>query len=144
MTKFKTGAERDTGGKGRCDLLPHSALLRVSRQMEGALAEHEERNWEKGIPMHSFLDSAMRHLFKYMDGWVDEDHLAAAATNVLMALWTEDHLPEMQDIPTRSEYVRDNSRRDPDGGGDSDLFRISSHDPGHGSPSYITVSKGAK
>ena len=165
MTKFKTGASRDTGGKGRCDLLPHSALLRVSRQMEGALAEHEERNWERGIPMHSFLDSAMRHLFKYMDGWVDEDHLAAAATNVLMALWTEDHMPEMQDIPTRpeydeylsfrgldgedirhtvSEYVRDNSRRDPDGGGDSDLFKISSHDPGHGSPSYVTVGKGAE
>jgi len=101
MTKFDTGAERDTGGKGRCDLLPHSALLRVSRQMEGALAEHEERNWERGIPMHSFLDSAMRHLFKYMDGQVDEDHLAAAATNVLMALWTEEHLPDMQDIPTR-------------------------------------------
>ena len=144
MTKFDTGAERDTGGKGRCDLLPHSALLRVSRQMEGALAEHEERNWERGIPMHSFLDSAMRHLFKYMDGRVDEDHLAAAATNVLMALWTEDHMPEMQDIPTRPEYVRDNSRRDPDGGGDSDLFKISSHDPGHGSPSYVTVGKGAE
>ena len=144
MTKFDTGAERDTGGKGRCDLLPHAALLRVSRQMEGALAEHEERNWERGIPMHSFLDSAMRHLFKYMDGRVDEDHLAAAATNVLMALWTEDHMPEMQDIPTRPEYVRDNSRRDPDGGGDSDLFKISSHDPGHGSPSYVTAGKGAE
>lgn len=163
MTKFDTGAERDTGGKGRCDLLPHSALLRVSRQMEGALADHEERNWERGIPMHSFLDSAMRHLFKYMDGWVDEDHLAAAATNVLMALWTEDHMPEMQDIPTRpehdeylsfrgldgedirhaiSEYVRDNSRRDPDGGGDSDLFSMVSHDPGHACPSYIETGKG--
>ena len=101
VTTFNTGAVRDTGGKGRCDLLPHSALLRVSRQMEGALADHEERNWERGIPMHSFLDSAMRHLFKYMDGWDDEDHLAAAATNVLMALWTEDHLPDMQDIPSR-------------------------------------------
>ena len=130
MTKFDTGAERDTGGKGRCDLLPHSALLRVSRQMEGALRDHEERNWERGMPMHCFLDSAMRHLFKYMDGWDDEDHLAAAATNVLMALWTEDHLPEMQDIPTRPEHdeylsVRDRPRRaDPDGGGDSELFRI--------------------
>lgn len=106
MTEFTTGARRDIGGKGRCDLLPHSALLRVSRQMEAALDEHEERNWELGIPMHSFLDSAMRHLFKYMDGRMDEDHLAAAATNVLMALWTEDHLPHMQDIPTRDpEYV---------------------------------------
>ena len=101
MTKFDTGAVRDTGGKGRCDLLPHSALLRVAKHMEDSLEGHEERNWEMGIPMHSFLDSAMRHLFKYMDGWVDEDHLAAAATNVLMAMWTEGHLPSMQDIPAR-------------------------------------------
>lgn len=103
--EYKTGAVRDTGGKGRCDLLPHSALLRVARHMENSLADHEERNWERGLPMHCFLDSAMRHVFKYMDGMVDEDHLAAAATNLLMALWTEDHLPDMQDIPTRPGYV---------------------------------------
>lgn len=99
--EYSTGAVRDTGGKGRCDLLPHSALLRVARHMENSLADHEERNWERGLPMHCFLDSAMRHVFKYMDGMVDEDHLAAAATNLLMALWTEDHLPKMQDIPPR-------------------------------------------
>lgn len=99
--EYETGAVRDTGGKGRCDLLPHSALLRVARHMENSLSCHEERNWEKGLPMHCFLDSAMRHIFKYMDGMVDEDHLAAAATNLLMALWTEAHRPDMQDIPTR-------------------------------------------
>lgn len=103
--RYETGAVRDTGGKGRCDLLPHSALLRVARHMENSLADHEERNWERGLPMHCFLDSAMRHAFKYMDGQTDEDHLAAAATNLLMALWTEDHLPAMQDIPTRPGYV---------------------------------------
>jgi len=37
-----------------------------------------------------------------MDGWTDEDHLCAAATNLLMAMWTEEHLPQMQDIPSRS------------------------------------------
>lgn len=103
--EYATGAVRDTGGKGRCDLLPHSALLRVARHMENSLADHEERNWERGLPMHCFLDSAMRHVFKYMDGQTDEDHLAAAATNLLMALWTEAHLPGMQDIPTRPGYV---------------------------------------
>ena len=99
--EYGTGAIRQTGGKGRCDLLPHSALLRVAHHMEDSLTEHEERNWERGLPVHCFLDSAMRHIFKYMDGRVDEDHLAAAATNLLMALWTEDHHPEQQDIPTR-------------------------------------------
>jgi hypothetical protein len=51
------------------------------------------------------IDSAFRHLAKYVDGWVDEDHLCAAATNLLMALWTEEHRPEMQDIPSRSLSV---------------------------------------
>lgn len=108
---YPTGAVRDTGGKGRCDLLPHSALLRVARHMENSLADHEERNWERGLPMHCFLDSAMRHVFKYMDGQTDEDHLAAAATNLLMALWTEAHLPAMQDIPTRPGYVSEATGR---------------------------------
>lgn len=109
MTVYKSGAKRDTGGKGRCDLLPHAALLRVSRHMEKSLVDHEERNWERGLPMHCFLDSAMRHIFKYMDGRVDEDHLAAATTNLLMAMWTEIHLPEMQDIPTRPGYVSEST-----------------------------------
>lgn len=99
--EYDTGAVRDTGGKGRMDLLPWAALLRVSRHMENSLADHEERNWERGLPVHCFLDSAFRHMAKYMEGWVDEDHLAAAATNLLMALWTEDRVPSMQDVPSR-------------------------------------------
>ena len=102
MKKFETGAVRDTGGKGRMDLVPWCAVMRISRHMENANARYPERNWEKGLPMHSMLDSAMRHLAKYMDGWIDEDHLAAAATNLLMALWTEEKRPKMQDIPSRS------------------------------------------
>ena len=102
MTNFETGAVRDTGGKGRMDLLPMCALLRVSKHMEDALTHYPERNWEKGLPMHSMLDSALRHLVKYMDGQRDEDHLCSAATNLLMALWMEEKRPDMQDIPARS------------------------------------------
>ena len=101
MEKYETGAVRDTGGKGRMDLLPMCALLRVSRHMEGALTHYPERNWEKGLPMHSMIDSAMRHLVKYMDGMDDEDHLCSAATNLLMAMWTEEKMPNLQDIPAR-------------------------------------------
>lgn len=106
MEKFETGAVRDTGGKGRMDLLPWGALLRVSKHMEDALTHYPERNWEKGLPMHSMMDSAFRHMAKYMEGRTDEDHLAAAATNLLMALWTEENNPEMQDIPSRSVSVQ--------------------------------------
>lgn len=102
MQEYETGAVRDTGGKGRMDLLPWNALIRVSKHMEDALTHYPERNWEKGLPMHSMIDSAFRHLAKYMCGMEDEDHLCAAATNLLMAMWTEESNPDMQDIPSRS------------------------------------------
>lgn len=109
MNEFQTGAVRDTGGKGRMDLLPWSALLRISRHVENTIApdpvtgvaHYPERDWEKGLPLHTMIDSAFRHLAKYMEGWNDEDHLCAAATNLLMALWTEENRPGMQDIPSR-------------------------------------------
>lgn len=112
MNEYQTGAVRDTGGKGRMDLLPMCALIRISKHMEDAIKpdpetgvpHYPERNWEKGIPIHSMIDSAFRHLAKYVDGMNDEDHLCAAATNLLMAMWTEEKLPNMQDIPTRILY----------------------------------------
>lgn len=109
MQGYQTGAVRDTGGKGRMDLLPWCALIRVSRHMEDAIKpdpetgkpHYPERNWEKGLPIHTMIDSAFRHLAKYTEGWNDEDHLCAAATNLLMAMWMEEHRPDQQDIPFR-------------------------------------------
>lgn len=101
-TQFETGAVRDMQeGKGRCDLLPPAALLRIAKHFEAGAVKYGDRNWELGIPMHSFVDSGIRHLLKYMDGWTDEDHLCAAAWNILCALETEEKRPEMQDIPSR-------------------------------------------
>ena len=100
--EFGTGAVRDAeAGKGRCDLLPACAILRLARHFEAGASKYSERNWEQGIPIHSFIDSAIRHLMKYLDGWTDEDHLCAAAWNCVCAMWTEEKRPEMQDIPSR-------------------------------------------
>ena len=109
MESFKTGAVRDVGGKGRMDLLPWCAIIRVSKHMEDTVSpdpetgipHYPERNWERGLPMHTMINSAARHLAKYQMGLTDEDHLCAAATNLLMAMWTEENMPEMQDIPSR-------------------------------------------
>lgn len=99
---FETGAVRDIHtGKGRMDLLPACALIRLSKHFEAGALKYEERNWEKGIPIHSFIDSALRHLMNYLDGKTDEDHLCAAAWNLLCAMWTEEKRPELQDIPSR-------------------------------------------
>lgn len=110
-TRFSSGAVRDMhAGKGRCDLLPACALLRLARHYEDGAAKYGDRNWERGIPAHSFVDSAMRHLLKYMDGWTDEDHLCAAAWNLIGLMWTEAKRPEMMDIPARMAEEDDKSR----------------------------------
>ena len=101
---FGSGAVRDmSAGKGRCDLLPMCALLRLARHYEAGALKYEERNWEKGIPAHSFADSALRHMFKYMDGHKDEDHLIAAVWNLCGLAWTEEKRPDLMDIPARLE-----------------------------------------
>lgn len=99
-TEFKTGAVRDLGeGKGRMDLIPWSAVMEVSKHCENGAKKYGEHNVDKGIPTHSFIDSAFRHLAKYVDGWVDEPHLIAAAWNILWAIQTEIKHPELKDIP---------------------------------------------
>lgn len=52
---------------------------------------------DKGIPLHSLLDSASRHLAKYMVGMDDEDHLRAACWNLLWALNQRMTHPELDD-----------------------------------------------
>lgn len=91
--EFETGAVRDMQeGKGRCDLLPPIAILRLARHFEAGAKKYGERNWEKGIPINSFIDSAIRHVMKYMAGMDDEDHLVAAAWNLMCAMELEEKL----------------------------------------------------
>jgi hypothetical protein len=101
---FGTGAIRDNNeGKGRCDLLPASSLLRLSRHYEAGGKKYGDNNWQNGMPISVLMDSSVRHLLKYLDGWTDEDHLAAACWNILNAMWMEEKRPDMQDLDTRKK-----------------------------------------
>ncbi len=84
--QFQTGAKRDTGeGKGRYDLLPPWALHALALHFERGARKYDARNWEKGIPVRRFLESAMRHINDLWMGDGGEDHLSAAAWNLLCA-----------------------------------------------------------
>lgn len=101
-TRFESGAVRDMHtGKGDMVSLPPAAILRLSKHYENGALKYGRWNYTKGIPVSSFLDSALRHLFKYLDGWDDEDHLSAAAFNVLGAMEMEATHKEMIDLPNR-------------------------------------------
>lgn len=99
-TEFATGAVRDMhAGKGRMDLLPWRGIIAVSQLCEEGAIKYGERNVDKGIPLHSLLDSAARHLAKCIAGESDEDHLRAAAWNLLWALEQRTTHPELNDMP---------------------------------------------
>ena len=86
-TVFETGFQRDMhAGKGRFDLLPWHAIWEVAKHCEEGALKYGERNIDKGAPQHSLIDSAFRHMAKYTMGMTDEDHLRAAAWNILWAL----------------------------------------------------------
>ncbi len=90
---FATGAQRDAQvGKGRFDLLPAQAMTRLAVHFEKGAAKYGDNNYLKGIPLRRYLDSAMRHMFKYMQGLDDEDHLVAAAWNLVACLETESRI----------------------------------------------------
>lgn len=100
--EFGTGAVRDcAAGKGDMVSIPWESILRLSVHYEHGATKYERWNFRKGIPVSSFIDSAGRHLAKYQCGLDDEDHLAAAAFNVLGAMLMENTMPEMQDLPLR-------------------------------------------
>lgn len=98
-TKFETGAVRDLGkGKGRFDLIPPEMLFRLARHYENGAEKYSERNWEKGIPNSRCIDSAMRHLLKYLAGYKDEDHLAAVIWNISTIMHNEKYITKMDDL----------------------------------------------
>jgi hypothetical protein len=102
--QFNTGAVRDMQeGKGDMVSLPNEAILRLSRHYENGAKKYGRWNYTKGIPVSSFMDSALRHIFKYLDGQDDEDHLSAAAFNILGAMEMEAKHKELIDIPNRKD-----------------------------------------
>ena len=98
-TEFSTGAVRDMkDGKGRFDLLPWYGIMEVSKHCEEGAKKYGEHNVDRGIPLHSLMDSASRHLAKFIAGERDEDHLRAAAWNILWALNQRTTHPELNDM----------------------------------------------
>jgi hypothetical protein len=90
--EYESGAMRDRpGGKGRYDQLQWMGLHRVALVLEKANIKYgDARNYEKGMPIHEYIDSAVRHIGQYVNGEDDEDHLAQATWNLLSALQTEE------------------------------------------------------
>lgn len=74
-----------------------TAMLEVSKHFEAGCQKYGERNWEKGIPEHCYIDSAIRHYLKWRDGWTDEPHDRAVIWNLICLWWTHENITEADD-----------------------------------------------
>jgi len=114
--EFPTGARRDTQeGKGRYDLISTVFLRRLAVVMEKGAGKYGDRNWEKGMPLSRYLNSAIRHLLQLFDGESDEDHAGQAAFNVMAFLHTLHMIQEGLIDPAlddRPNYVNQRANRD--------------------------------
>jgi hypothetical protein len=72
-------------------------VLEVSKHFEEGAKKYGEHNWQKGIPTHCYIDSAVRHYLKHLRGDTDEPHDRAFVWNILCCIWTCIHKPEFND-----------------------------------------------
>lgn len=84
--------------------------IELSIHYEQGARKYAERNWEKGIPAHCFVDSALRHLFKWYDCWDDEPHDRAFLWNIFGLLWTVKYHPELNDLPYVEKLESDENK----------------------------------
>ena len=68
------------------------ALLELSKHFEQGAVKYGERNWEKGLPEYCYIDSAIRHYLKWMDGQDDEPHDRAVIWNLICLWWTHENI----------------------------------------------------
>ena len=73
-------------------------ILEVSKHFEEGAKKYGENNWQKGIPVHCYIDSAVRHYLKWSRGDQDEPHDRAFVWNILCCIWTLKNKPELDDF----------------------------------------------
>ena len=96
QTDFPTGAKRDDSeGKGSPSLISPVLLHRTGEHLRKG-EEHYPRgddnvsNWSKGMPFRRTADSLIRHIYQWLAGDDEEDHLAAIVCNAMFLMHFEE------------------------------------------------------
>lgn len=69
----------------------YTMLLEVAKHFEDGAKKYGENNWQKGIPVHCYIDSAVRHYLKWLRGDTDEPHDRAFVWNIMCCIWEVDY-----------------------------------------------------
>lgn len=76
----------------------YTMFLEVAKHFEAGAIKYGEYNWQKGIPVHCYIDSGIRHYLKWKRGDTDEPHDRAFVWNIMCGIWTCKHHAELNDF----------------------------------------------
>lgn len=79
---------------GGCDTYQANVctmFLEVAKHFEEGAKKYGENNWQKGIPVKCYIDSAVRHYLKWLRGDKDEPHDRAFVWNLMCCIWEVDY-----------------------------------------------------
>lgn len=93
---FLRNAVREFADEAHMDI--ETLMLEVAIHFAEGAEKYSPDNWKKGIPISRYIDSAVRHYLKWRRGDKDERHDRAVAWNLMCAIWTLEHKPEMNDM----------------------------------------------
>lgn len=72
-------------------------FLEVAKHFEEGAKKYGENNWQKGLPVHCYIDSAVRHYLKWLRGDKDEPHDRAFVWNLMCCIWEVDFSPRAKE-----------------------------------------------
>lgn len=80
-------------------------FIEVAKHFEEGAKKYGENNWQKGLPVHCYIDSAVRHYLKWLRGDKDEPHDRAFVWNIMCCIWECDFSPraKMKGTPVAEE-----------------------------------------
>jgi len=87
--EFESGMVRDIASdKPDYTLIWHPFLLRIVELLGRGLVKYGRDNWMKASgqeELDRFKQSALRHMYQYLEGDTSEDHMAAVCFNLMGA-----------------------------------------------------------
>jgi len=98
LAKFETGAVRQELDDVRYDLISVVGLRRLAETYAEGAKKYTDHNWRKGMPFSVLLNHLIKHIYQYLDGDRDEDHLAHAAWGLFALMDFEETHAEQNDL----------------------------------------------
>jgi hypothetical protein len=74
----------------RLDLIPADAVFRMGETLKIGAERYAEWNWT-GIPTTDHINHALIHLYAWLAGDTQDDHLGHAITRIAFAIHTDAH-----------------------------------------------------